>query len=141
MKVTFKRLHPYAQLPVRATDGAAGYDVRSVERLTLQPGDHAVVATGLAAQIPAGTVLYAFSRSGHGFTYGVRLRNCVGVIDSDYRGELKVALKNDGDRPLNIEVGDRIAQVVLMPFYTIEASFGELDNTERGGGGFGSTGV
>ncbi len=98
--------------------------------------------TGLAFEVPHGHVLKVFSRSGHGFKYGVRLANGTGIIDSDYRGELMVCLKNDGPEPMVVHHGDRITQAMLVPIPQVELiEVQELSDTERGAGGFGSTGA
>lgn len=130
-------------LPARATDGAAGADLRSAEAgpIVLRPGDRKAVATGLIFEIPQGYEGQVRPRSGLAITHGLTVVNAPGTIDSDYRGELKVLLVNLGDAAVTIDRGDRIAQLVIAP--VTHAEFRESDqlaDTERGGGGFGSTG-
>ena len=129
-------------LPVYATDGAAGMDVVSAQDLMLAPGERAAVATGFAMAIPAGFEVQVRPRSGLALKYGVTCLNTPGTIDSDYRGEVKVILANLGSEPFIIKRGDRIAQ--LVPAAVTRATLSEvssLDETARGQGGFGSTGV
>lgn len=141
--VPVKRLDHFAglELPAYATAGAAGMDVLAAEDVTLAPGARHAVATGLALAIPPGFEIQVRPRSGLALKHGVTVPNTPGTIDSDYRGELKVILINHGADPFEIRRGDRIAQLVLAP--VVRASWltvGELDETERGQGGFGSTG-
>lgn len=145
MQLKIKRLHPDAILPRYATSGAAGLDLHAVginrDDLILTPGEAMTVRTGVAIEVPHGWVGLVFSRSGHGFKHGVRLANAVGVIDSDYRGELMVRLHNDGRQALPVRHGDRIAQVVLMPAPQVTLiEVDRLSDTGRGTGGMGSTG-
>lgn len=130
--------------PTYATAGAAGMDLRSCldEPLTLNPGDRVGVPTGFAIALPGPEwVAYIFARSGLGIKSGITLPNCVGVIDSDYRGEIIVALTNLSDTPYTIQPGDRVAQLVISPVVQAQISLvDELDETDRGTGGFGSTG-
>lgn len=134
-----KRLHPEAKLPVYATEGASCFDLS-----TLRGGhvDNAMTfPTGLAFEVPTGHVMLVFSRSGQGFNHDVRLANCVGVIDSDYRGEVKVKLTADRGA-FNVMQGDRIAQAMVLPIQQFAfEEVDELSSSERGTGGFGSTGV
>ena len=128
-------------LPRYATEGAAGMDVVSAEDVTIAPGGRHAVATGLAVAIPAGFEIQVRPRSGLALKHGITVPNTPGTIDSDYRGELKVILINLGAEPFAIQRGDRVAQLVLAPVTRagwIEVT--ELDETERGEGGFGSTG-
>lgn len=128
-------------LPAYATTGAAGMDVVSAESVTIPPGARHAVATGLALAIPKGYEIQVRPRSGLALKHGITVPNTPGTIDSDYRGELKVILINLGDEPFAILRGDRIAQLVLAP--VVQAAWHEvveLDSTERGEGGFGSTG-
>jgi dUTP pyrophosphatase len=129
-------------LPGYATEGAAGLDVVSAETVTLPPGRRHAVATGFAVAIPPGYEIQVRPRSGLALKHGITCLNTPGTIDSDYRGEVKVILANLGDGPFEIARGDRIAQ--LVPAEVQRARFREvasLDETGRGGGGFGSTGV
>ena len=151
MKVRVKKLYPDAKLPEYATDGSGCFDLCAYwPEKNVGDGFQTVYATkmlhtGLSFEIPEGHVMLVFSRSGHGFNYGVRLVNCVGVIDSDYRGELKVKLIHDegsvNNNRLSVRHGDRIAQGLIIPIPKV--SFEEVDKlseTARGEGGFGSTG-
>lgn len=140
MNINIKKLHQDAQIPEYATDGSGCFDLRSVESATVINNDFQGFSTGLSFEIPDGFVMLIFSRSGHGFTKGIRLANCVGVIDSDYRGEVKVKLKSDQSE-LVVNVGDRIAQAMVMPIPRVHfTEVQDLSETERGSGGFGSTG-
>jgi dUTP pyrophosphatase len=129
-------------LPAYASDGAAGMDIVAAETLTLRPGARHAVATGFAMAIPPGYEVQVRPRSGLALKHGVTCLNTPGTIDSDYRGEVKVILANLGDESFEIRRGDRIAQIVPAPVQ--RAAFAEvatLDETQRGAGGFGSTGV
>lgn len=129
-------------LPAYATAGAAGMDVVAAEALTLAPGARHAVATGFAIAIPDGFEVQVRPRSGLALKHGITCLNSPGTIDSDYRGEVKIILANLGDAPFAIARGDRIAQ--LVPAAVQRATLNEvtsLDETERGMGGFGSTGV
>ena len=143
IKVALKRL-PHGEglpLPAYATSGAAGMDVVRAEDVTLAPGARHAVATGLAMAIPQGYEIQVRPRSGLALKHGTTVPNTPGTIDSDYRGELKVILINLGAEPFMIARGDRVAQLVLAP--VVQAAWDEvveLDTTERGAGGFGSTG-
>ncbi len=141
--IRLKRLAHGEGLPVPAyaTDGAAGMDVVSAEDVTIAPGARHAVATGLALAIPQGYEIQVRPRSGLALKHGITVPNAPGTIDSDYRGELKVILINLGSEPFVIVRGDRVAQLVLAP--VVQAAWdevAELDATERGEGGFGSTG-
>lgn len=147
MRVKVKKLHKDARLPTYATDGSGCFDI-----LVLDTDDgygwevspsvtSGGLPTGLSFEIPAGYVMLVFSRSGHGFKNSVRLSNCVGVIDSDYRGELKVSIHNDGVAAFPVTDGMRIAQALVVPIPHVEFVLSDaLSSTERGDGGFGSTG-
>lgn len=140
MKLGVKRLVPESRIPVFASGGAACFDLYSIDR---HVGDgSAIYSTGLAFDIPEGYCLEVYSRSGHGFNDDLRLANCVGIIDSDYIGEVKVKLTHDGsDDPAWPEIGDRIAQAKLIKLVKTELiEVDELKTTDRGDGGFGSTG-
>lgn len=127
--------------PAYATAGAAGMDVVAAETLTLAPGARAAVATGFAIAIPDGYEVQVRPRSGLALKHGVTCLNTPGTIDSDYRGEVKVILVNLGDAPFPIGRGDRIAQLVPAPVQRATLAIVEtLDDTDRGSGGFGSTG-
>jgi dUTP pyrophosphatase len=129
-------------LPAYASDGAAGMDVVAAEDVTLAPGGRHAVATGFALAIPSGYEVQVRPRSGLALKHGISLPNTPGTIDSDYRGELKIIMINLGAEPFAIARGDRVAQLVVAPVQP--ARFIEvdtLDETSRGAGGFGSTGV
>lgn len=135
-----KKLHPDAVIPTYGTGGAACFDLYALEGGVVKAGCSQAFRVGLAFEIPEDWVMTVYSRSGHGFKGGVRLANCVGVIDSDYRGELAVKLQSD-DAPLVVKAGDRIAQAMLEQ--VVRVRFQEVDQlgeTNRGAGGFGSTG-
>ena len=140
--VQVKRLHGRTiALPAYATAGAAGMDVLSAEEITLQPGARHAVATGIAVAIPTGFEIQIRPRSGLALKHGISVPNTPGTIDSDYRGELKIILINHSAEPFAIQIGDRVAQLVLAP--VVQAVWEEvetLDETVRGAGGFGSTG-
>lgn len=144
MKIQIAKLRENAKLPTRGSDKAAGYDLYAcldVEKVEIAPHTTAKIGTGLAVAVPDGYFGAVFARSGLAAKEGLRPANCVGVCDSDYRGEYIVALHNDSDEARTVSNGDRIAQLVIMPF--LEAEFDEveaLDETTRGAGGFGSTG-
>lgn len=143
VKVEVKHL-PHGEglpLPAYATTGAAGMDVVSAEDVVIAPRARRAVATGLALAIPQGYEIQVRPRSGLALKHGITVPNTPGTIDSDYRGELKVILINLGAEPFTVQRGDRVAQLVLAP--VVQAAWdevAELDATERGAGGFGSTG-
>jgi dUTP pyrophosphatase len=142
VKLRFKRLSDAAQAPTRAHDGDAGYDLRAVEAATIGPGERASVGTGIAVAIPDGHAGLVLPRSGLAARHGIALVNAPGLIDSGYRGEVRVLLLNtDREQPFEVSPGDRVAQLVLVAFAGPEAEEAdELDATVRGDGGFGSTG-
>ncbi len=139
-----KQVRAGATLPEPATPGAAGLDLRACidAPVTLLPGARAIIPTGLAMALPSAEyVALLFGRSGLGINHGVTLSNAVGVIDSDYRGEVAVGLTNHGTEPYTVSSGDRIAQLVVIPVCAVTAAWAEaLPETARGAGGFGSTG-
>lgn len=141
MNIAVRLLRPEARLPRRAHPGDAGADLHAAEPIVIPPGERRDVSTGLALAIPAGYAGFVHARSGLAFRYGIMITNAPGLIDSGYRGEVRVSLFNSGSEPFAIEVGDRIAQLVIQ---SVELSGYEeaptLDDTERGAGGFGSTG-
>ena len=145
MELKIKKLHPQAILPTYGSAGAAGADLYALpdgEPVVINPGETVFIHTGLSMAIPEGYVGLNFARSGLASKQGLAPANKVGVIDSDYRGELMVALHNHSDTPRTVEPGDRVAQFLIMPVIT--AHFTEvdtLDETQRGAGGFGSTGT
>lgn len=131
-------------LPAYQTSGSAGFDLCAAlaEPLSLAPGARALIATGLSMAIPQGYEAQVRPRSGLALKHGISIVNTPGTIDSDYRGEIKVVLINHGDEPYLIEPLSRIAQIVIAPVVQVELGFvHSLDETERGSGGYGSTGV
>lgn len=138
-----KKLHQDAVVPKYATAGAAAFDLCALEAGHTMLGKTVTTRTGLAFEVPEDHVMLVFSRSGHGFKNDVRLSNCVGVIDSDYRGEVQVKLTTDDKGTgLYFEAGDRIAQAMIVPIVTVDFIVSEeLTETVRGEAGFGSTGV
>lgn len=140
-KINIKLLTNDAKIPTRGTDGAAGFDIYASEDAVLARGKTTFVSTGIAMEIPEGFGGFVFPRSGLASRAAVRLSNCVAVIDSDYRGELKIPLMVDCGAGYPIKKGDRIAQIVFMPYLKAKLNVvEELSETERGSGGFGSTG-
>ena len=141
MKLKVKRLSSLATLPTYATEGSACFDLRAAQDATVFSNSGAVVDTDLAFEVPSGWVMKLYSRSGHGFKHGVRLSNCTGIIDSDYRGHVPVKLRNDGLTTFYVRAGDRIAQAMLERVEQVEFEVvDELSDTARGTGGFGHTG-
>lgn len=143
MNISVKILNEYAHLPTRGSEYAAGYDLYAAIKNTIVILPHATVkiGTGLAFELPENTFAAIFARSGLATKEGLRPANCVGVCDSDYRGEYIVAIHNDTDEPQIITPKERIAQMVLLPFVSMEfTEFKNLSETDRGSGGFGSTG-
>ena len=146
MRIAIQKLRESAQLPHRGSDFAAGYDLYAAPEtggaVVIAPHATAMIGTGLAAAIPAGYFGGIFARSGLASKQGLRPANCVGVVDADYRGEITVALHNDTDAERVVQPGDRIAQLVILPFLPAEFEAADaLPETERGAGGFGSTGT
>ena len=142
MTLRFKKVHPDAVLPAYAHEGDAGMDVRSVDDLEIAPGARALVHTGLVMMLPNGCEAQVRPRSGLALKYGVTVLNTPVTIDEGYRGEVGVILANFGDAPFKVNKGDRIAQIVLATVTRADIEeVREVDGTERGGGGFGSTGV
>lgn len=140
-QMKIKRLNDKAILPTRGSSSAAGYDLYTTDEAEIAPGQTVLVGTGLAMEIPEGYFGAVFARSGLATKEGLRPANCVGVIDSDYRGELKVPLHNDSDILRQVTAGERIAQLVLMPFLAVDfEETDDLSDTVRSTGGFGSTG-
>jgi len=144
VEVRVKRLNHGAglALPAYATSGAAGMDICAAESLNLRAGKRHAVATGFAFAIPDGYEVQVRPRSGLALKHGITCLNTPGTIDSDYRGEVKVILANLGEDDFMINKGERIAQIVVAPVthgHLVEVD--DLDETERGAGGFGSTGV
>ena len=143
-EVQIKKLNPNAVTPTYGTHESAGADLYAAidESLTLEPNQTVLVKTGLAMEIPSGLVGLIFARSGLATKRGLAPANKVAVIDSDYRGEFMVPLHNHSNQPQTIEPGERLAQIVFVPYIAgIFREVSELNSTERGVGGFGSTGT
>lgn len=143
MKIELKRLTETAKMPERGSVMAAGYDLFAdlSEEVVIKPHNTVMIGTGIAVAIPAGYYGGIFARSGLSSKEGLRPANCTGVVDADYRGEIKVALHNDSDEERVVTPGQKVAQMVVSPFLSV--IFEEVDSlneTERGEGGFGSTG-
>ena len=144
MQINIKLLNEFAKMPTRGSEQAAGWDLyaATASDFSISPHETLKVGTGIAIAIPEGYFGAIFARSGLATKQGIRPANAVGVIDSDYRGELIVALHNDTNQTQYLNAGDRIAQLVVVPYALAEFDeVDELDNTIRGDGGFGSTGV
>lgn len=143
MEVKFVKINENGQVPVRnkTDEGAAGYDVKSGIEYTLYPNETKVIGTGVKCALPANTFAMIASRSGLSIK-GIVVQNAPGIIDQTYRGEWGVILHNYGENPFKINIGDRIAQCVLMSYNTMEfKEVDTLDETSRGSNGFGSSGV
>jgi len=143
ISVQIKKMHPQAEIPKYMTPGSAGCDIKAClpEPLEIRPGERLAVPTGLAFGIPEGYEIQVRPRSGLAIKQGITVVNAPGTIDSDYRGEVMVLLINLGKEPVRIAHGDRIAQCVLQKVNQVEWTLVEsLENTQRGAGGFGSTG-
>lgn len=143
MEVQVKRLNDLAMLPTRGSAEAAGWDLYAATDYNIEIPPHSTVkvGTGLAFSLPENTFGAIFARSGLATKQGLRPANCVGVCDSDYRGEYIVPVHNDTNEVQVIEAGDRIAQLILMPYVPMDMKqVNELSETDRGAGGFGSTG-
>ena len=144
INVDVKILNEFAQMPTRGSAYAAGFDLYAATNydITIMPHATEKVGIGIAVAIPEGYFGGIYARSGLATKQGLRPANCVGIIDSDYRGEVIVALHNDTNDIRNIKAGDRIAQLIIQPCPDVELNpVDELKNTDRGEGGFGSTGV
>lgn len=144
MEVKIKKLNPNAIIPTRGSTGAAGYDLYACSDtpIAISSGETVKIGTGLSIAVPGGFFGAIFARSGLATKKGLRPANCVGVADEDYRGEYMVALHNDSKMTQIVEPGERIAQLIILPY--LAADFKEVDSldaTERGVGGFGSTGT
>ena len=143
MKVKVKKLDERAILPTYGSVGAAGADLYALadDEVTIAAGETVLIGTGLALEIPEGYVGLVYARSGLATKRGLAPANKVGVIDSDYRGELKVALYNQSSEAQTVAAGERIAQLVIAPYLTADyEEADELTDSKRGAGGFGSTG-
>ena len=138
-----KLLRANAKIPARKTAGSVGFDVAAClnEEVVVEPGEMRMISSGFAVALEPGYAAFIYARSGLGIKHGMIPANCVGVIDSDYRGEVIVALKNTSEKPFTVNDGDRIAQMVITVCEMPEPIIcKELNETLRGGGGFGSTG-
>jgi dUTP pyrophosphatase len=134
------RLSTHAKLPIRSSAGAAGYDLSASENICIYPGKRSLVSTGLALKLPPGVYGRIAPRSGTAVKNGINVG--AGVIDADYRGEVKVLLFNHGEVQFHVNVGDRIAQLICEKYEAPEVLLvTSLDDTDRGEGGFGSTGT
>jgi dUTP pyrophosphatase len=142
VRLAFKRLDLAVELPAYAREGDAGLDLRANSEVTVKPGERALVPTGLAVAIPAGHAGLVVPRSGLASRRGLTLANAPGLIDAGYRGEIIVAVVNlDREEAVEVGRGDRIAQLLVVPFAPVEpVEVSELPGSARGGGGFGSTG-
>lgn len=142
-KIKIKKLTDTAKTPTRGSEHAAGYDLYAdvKEDVQIKPHETVKIGTGLAMEVPDGYFGAIFARSGLASKEGLRPANCVGVCDSDYRGEYIVAIHNDSEKTRTITAGERIAQLVVMPYLPVTFDeVTELTDTNRGEGGFGSTG-
>ena len=144
MKVRFKKLTATAKTPTRGSEQAAGYDLYADIQAPVEVPPHSTVmiGTGLAVEVPNGYYGAIMARSGVSKKRGLRPANCVGVCDPDYRGEYMIAVHNDTDKIQTVAPKERLAQLLILPFLPVEfVEVEDLDATERGAGGFGSTGV
>jgi len=142
VRLAVRRLDPAATLPTRAHEGDAGLDLYASEAASLRPGGRASVGTGVALEVPPGHAALVLPRSGLAAKHGIALVNAPGLIDAGYRGEVRVLLLNtDAEEDFEVDVGDRIAQLLLVPFTSADpVEVPELAASERGEGGFGSSG-
>ena len=141
--INVKKLNDFAKLPTRGSSDAAGFDLYAATNSIIDIAPHSTVKidTGLSFELPEGTFAGIFARSGIATKRGLRPANCIGIIDSDYRGPVIVALHNDTDEIQSIEPGERIAQMILLPYYLMNFNeVNELSDTTRGEGGFGDSG-
>jgi dUTP pyrophosphatase len=130
IKIKVKKLHPDAKIPTQGSEYAAGFDIYSIEDKTINPGEVCPIQTGIAVEIPLGKVLHIWDRSGMGMR-GLKIHG--GVVDSDYRGEIKAILVNNSNNPQEIKKGDRVCQGVIIDYYQAEIEEAEeLSDTKRG---------
>ncbi|RKV13252.1 dUTP diphosphatase [Helicobacter pylori] len=142
MKIKIQKIHPNALVPEYQTEGSSGFDLHAVEEVTIKPHSVGLVKIGICLSLEAGYELQVRTRSGLALNHQVMVLNSPGTVDNDYRGEIKVILANLSDKDFKVQVGDRIAQGVVQKTYKAEFIECErLDETSRGSGGFGSTGV
>jgi len=140
IEVAVRRLRPDAEIPRQAYEGDAGLDLTACETAVLEPGERAIVPTGVAVEIPEGYAGFVQPRSGLAARHGIGIVNSPGLIDSGYRGEIRVVLLNTGREPFSVEAGMRIAQLVIAPVASVRlVEVGELAASERGTQGFGSS--
>ena len=141
MKINIKKLSETAMIPTRGSEYAAGYDLYADENIYIDSGQVEKIHTNIAFEIPSGYFGAIYARSGLATKHGLRPSNCVGIVDEDYRGNVIVPLYNDSSFARIIEKGERIAQLIIQPYLSVEfAEVEELSCTERGTGGFGSSG-
>ena len=141
--IKVKKLNDLAHIPTRGSEYAAGYDLYAAipEKIEIKPHTTIKIGTGLSFELPSGTFAAIFARSGIATKQGLRPANCVGVCDSDYRGEYIIALHNDSEDMQIVQPGERIAQMILLPFISMKfKEVDELSETERGANGWGSSG-
>lgn len=142
MKIKIQKIHPNALIPEYQTEGSSGFDLHAVEEVTIKPHGVGLVKIGICLSLEVGYELQVRTRSGLALNHQVMVLNSPGTVDNDYRGEIKVILANLSDKDFKVQVGDRIAQGVVQKTYKAEFIECErLDETSRGSGGFGSTGV
>ena len=141
MELKIRKTHLHAKTPTYATIGAACFDLMSCEWVNIRPGEWAIINTGLSFEVPEDHAMMVYGRSGLAAKGRISLGNCVGVIDSDYRGDVKVILRNDGLTMIEIRPYDRIAQAMVIPVPKVQFVEADLSETDRGAGGFGSTGA
>jgi dUTP pyrophosphatase len=142
-RLPLQYLRSGAKEPVRSTPGSAGYDIAACidTPVVINPGEAVFIPTGFAVAVDSGFAAFLYARSGLGTKHGIVPANCVGVIDSDYRGEVQICLRNHSETAFTVSPGDRVAQMLIMPCITPDITVCDnLDATKRGGGGFGSTG-
>lgn len=140
MKIKIKKLNEKATLPRYAKKGDAGMDIFSCEEVMLKPGERKLISTGISMEIPEGNVALVWDKSGIAGNHGIK--TMAGVIDSSYRGEIKIVILNTSDKEYSIKHGDKICQILIQPVVSAEiVEVSELEETERGSGGFGSTGI
>ncbi len=142
MKIKIQKIHPNALIPKYQTEGSSGFDLHAVEEVTIKPHSVGLVKIGICLSLEVGYELQVRTRSGLALNHQVMVLNSPGTVDNDYRGEIKVILANLSDKDFKVQIGDRIAQGVVQKTYKAEFIECErLDETSRGSGGFGSTGV
>ncbi|RVZ35330.1 dUTP diphosphatase [Helicobacter pylori] len=142
MKIKIQKIHPNALIPKYQTEGSSGFDLHAVEEVMIKPHSVGLVKIGICLSLEVGYELQVRTRSGLALNHQVMVLNSPGTVDNDYRGEIKVILANLSDKDFKVQVGDRIAQGVVQKTYKAEFIECErLDETSRGSGGFGSTGV